>query len=162
METNKIRFNKGTEYGRRLIARSLQKLGAGRSVLCDKNDIILCGNDVYEEALKQGKKIRVIDTCANELVVVRRTDVDANTKTGKELALIDNLCQEKNLNWDADVILFEMNNDFSFDPRRWGGDSCLVKELDITSLFKDGVKIDKSDVKEVKPQTDIQQTYLFD
>ena len=139
MEINKNRFNKGGKFGLSLLRRAIQILGFGRSILVDKDDIVIAGNDVYKIALEMGAKIRVIETCGDELIVVKRTDVSIQDKKGKEMALTDNLTQEKNLNWDSDVILKVMNSVYDgFDPRKWYGDGCLAKELNIEDLFKQG------------------------
>lgn len=143
MEINKNRFNRGTNYGRGLLEHSLRELGCGRSILTDKNGVILCGNDVYDIATRLGKKVVTIETDGDVLVAVKRMDVDANEKIGKELALVDNLSQEKNLDWDADKLHESMEKDFSFDPRNWGGYECLVKELDLAQFFSEST--DKQD-----------------
>lgn len=135
MNVNKNRFNKGTKYGAGLILQSLKTLGCGRSVLCDKRNIIIAGNNVYEAAVKLGKKVVVVESDADTLVVVKRTDVDAESTVGLELSLVDNLSQEKNLEWDADKLHDCMNKSLSFDPRRWGGYECLVKDLDLDDFF---------------------------
>lgn len=135
---NKNRFNKGSKFGLSLLRRAIQTLGFGRSVLVDKDNIVLAGNDVYRIAKELGANIRVIETDGNELIVVKRKDVSAGERKGKELSLTDNLTQEKNLTWDADVLLKIMNSEYDgFDPRRWNGHSCLVKELNIEDLFND-------------------------
>ena len=41
-------FNRGTEEGRELMQRSLQQLGAGRSILIDKDNNIIAGNKTQE------------------------------------------------------------------------------------------------------------------
>ena len=139
MEINKNRFNKGGKFGLSLLRRAIQILGFGRSILVDKDDIVIAGNDVYKIAREMGANIRVIETCGDELIVVKRTDVSIQDKKGKEMALTDNLTQEKNLNWDSDVILKVMNSVYDgFDPRKWYGDGCLAKELNIEDLFKQG------------------------
>ena len=135
METNKNMFNKGTDYGNGLIRHSLEELGCGRSALCDKNGVIICGNHVYSIAKELGKKIVVIEADKNTLVVVKRTDLEANSKQGKELAFVDNFSQEKNLEWNSDLLQEAMQEDLSFDPRKWGGYSPLVKELSLEDFF---------------------------
>lgn len=159
MEENKNRFNNGTLYGQGLIRQSLEKLGCGRSVLCDKNDTLVCGNDVYKTAKELGKKIKVVETDADTLVVVKRVDLDAYSKKGKEMALVDNLCQQKNLEWNADLLLQSMEQDISFDPRAWGGHACLVKELDLNKFFEDDIQAKQQSTEEFKQYA---QLSLFD
>lgn len=120
---DKRNFNLGTEQGRELMERSLSELGAGRSVLVDKNNNIIAGNKTQEAAIKAGiRKVRVVETTGDELVAVRRTDVDIDTKKGRELAFVDNLSTQVSLAWDteqleavqADVEGFDVG-DFGFD-----------------------------------------------
>lgn len=154
MQVNKNRFNKGTKYGRGLIEHSLQELGCGRSVLCDKNEVIVAGNDVYNSAIKLGKKIMIVESDADTLVVVKRTDLDANSKKGKEMAFVDNLAQEKNLEWDAELLQENMSKDLSFDPRKWGGHSAIVKELCLEDFFPEDT------VRQVPPKETKEEEYL--
>ena len=70
-------FNKHTEQGMSLLEKSLQELGAGRSILVDKNYNIISGNGIAEAAGRVGiKKVRVIEVQGDELVAVRRTDME--------------------------------------------------------------------------------------
>lgn len=56
-------FNKGTDEGRRLMDKSFQELGAGRSILLDKDNNIIAGNKSQEAAIRAGiKRVRVIET----------------------------------------------------------------------------------------------------
>lgn len=143
MEISKNRFNTGTDYGRNIIEQSIMQFGCCRPILSDANGIILCGNDVYQIAKSLGKKIIVIETCADVLVVAKRVDVDANSTVGKYISLLDNLSAEKNLNWDANLLLSTMQEYLAFDPRRFGGHGCLEKELNIEDLFKEDINIIK-------------------
>lgn len=137
METNKKRFNRGTRFGDGLIRHSIQELGCGRSILVDKDGIVLCGNDVYRITKELGKKIIVVETDGDVLVVVKRTDLSAKEKRGMEMSLVDNLSQERNLDWDTNNVRSSMGDVLSFDPRKWGGDGCMVEELKLEDLFKD-------------------------
>lgn len=38
-----------TDKNKRLIKKSLEDCGTGRSILLDKNDVIIAGNGVYEQ-----------------------------------------------------------------------------------------------------------------
>ena len=116
-------FNKGTEQGQALVERSFKELGAGRSILLDKHGNIIAGNKSQKAAMAAGiTRVRVIETTGDELVAVKRTDVDIDSKKGRELALADNLTTQVNLSWDeaelqqvqADVEGFDIA-DFGFD-----------------------------------------------
>ena len=137
-------FNKGTEQGQQLMERSFRELGAGRSILLDENGNIIAGNKSHEAARKAGiKKVRVIETTGDELVAVKRTDLDINSKEGREMALLDNLTTQVNLNWD-DVELENMANQFDIDMNEW--DMALPDIADPTEQPTTEAK----DVKELK------------
>lgn len=116
-------FNKGTEKGREMIEKSFRELGAGRSILLDKNNRIIAGNKSQQAAIATGiTKVRIVDTDGDEIVAVRRRDVDLDSKVGRELAFADNATQQVSLAWDeaelqavqADVEGFDID-DFGFD-----------------------------------------------
>ena len=95
-----LTFNKGTYEGAGLIKKSLERFKAGRSVLIDKNNNIIAGNKTVSAAATMGMKVRVIETTGEELVAVKRTDIDLDSKEGRELALADNRTAQINLAWD--------------------------------------------------------------
>ena len=96
-----LNFNKGTYEGEVLIKKSLERFKAGRSILIDKDDNIIAGNKTAQAAAAMGLKVRVIETTGDELVAVKRTDVDLDSKEGRELALADNRTAQINLAWDT-------------------------------------------------------------
>ncbi|GEM_PF-4450492 len=150
METNKKRFNRGTRFGDGLIRHSIQELGCGRSILVDKDGIVLCGNDVYRIAKELGKKIIVVETDGDVLVAVKRTDLSAKEKRGMEMSLVDNLSQEKNLEWDTDNVIDATNSTISFDPSSWGGYECMVAELNVEDFLKEDISTRNSKAQEEK------------
>ena len=116
-------FNKGNEQGQQLMERSFKELGAGRSILLDRNGNIIAGNKSQQAAIAAGiKRVRVIETTGDELVAVKRTDVDIDSAEGRKMAYLDNLTTQVNLTWDetelqavqADVEGFDIA-DFGFD-----------------------------------------------
>lgn len=65
----------------------------GRSILVDKNNIVIAGNGVFAEAKELGIKVRVIESDGKELIVVKRTDRSTEDEKRKLLALVDNTHQ---------------------------------------------------------------------
>ena len=115
-------FNKGTEYGDRLMDESLRRFGLGRSILIDKNNRIIAGNKTAEKAADIGfTDVLVVEVDGNQLVAVKRKDIDLDTSKGRELALADNATGKANLSWDVKMIA-EMANKFDFNPDDWGVD----------------------------------------
>ena len=83
-------FNKGNDEGQQLMERSFKELGAGRSILLDRNGNIIAGNKSQKAAIAAGiKRVRVVETTGDELVAVKRTDVDIDSAEGSpELELL--------------------------------------------------------------------------
>lgn len=115
-------FNKGTEQGNRLLRESLEKYGAGRSMLIDKDNRIIAGNKTQQKAAELGMKVKIVETDANTIIAVKRTDVSLDSKEGREMALLDNLTTQVNLTWDkaeleniSDSIEGFDVSDFGFD-----------------------------------------------
>lgn len=98
-----------TERNKSVIDASLKEIGAFRSIAVDGDGIIRAGNGVYEQALAQGKKIKIVDTDADTLIAVRRKDL-----TGEQAikaALYDNRAGELG-EWNVDVLK-EISLEFS-------------------------------------------------
>lgn len=100
LRQDNLNFNKGTYEGEVLIKKSLERFKAGRSVLIDNDNNIIAGNKTVQAAATIGMKVRVIETTGDELVAVKRTDIDIDSKEGRELALADNRTAQINLAWD--------------------------------------------------------------
>lgn len=113
-------FNKGTEYGDRLMDESLRRFGLGRSILIDKNNRIIAGNKTAEKAADIGfTDVVVVEVDGNQLVAVKRKDIDLDSAKGRELALADNATGKANLCFDTELIMQEAEK-FDFDPEDWG------------------------------------------
>lgn len=115
-------LNKGTERGQQLIEKSLRQFGAGRSILVDKNNRIIAGNKTHANAEAAGIDDAVIvETDGSKLVVVKRTDIDLDTKQGREMALADNATVKVDLEWDTEQ-LESIEEDFGINGDVWGVD----------------------------------------
>lgn len=115
-----LNANIGTEYGGHLIEKSFRELGAGRSILLDKNNNIIAGNKSTEKCAAIGlEDVIIVETDGTKLVAVKRTDIDINSKQGRELALADNATSKANLVWDDDIIQ-QISEQFDVNPVDWG------------------------------------------
>lgn len=113
-------MNKHTSYGMSLIEKSIRKHKFGRSILVDKNDRIIGGNGVTETAASIGAtKTIVVETTGDELVVVKRTDVDLDSQQGREMALADNATAVADIEWDAEAVK-DIEGEFDINPEDWG------------------------------------------
>lgn len=125
--------NKGTKKGRELIAKSVGRLGLGRSIVVDSAGRVIAGNKTLEAARAAGvKNIQLIESDGKTLVVVRRADLDLKKdKKAKELAIADNRTNEVDLSWDNDVLgALKMELDLSDWFGGKGGDKVLEDVAD--------------------------------
>ena len=88
------------------VEASLRELGAGRSIVVDREGVIIGGNAVYEKARELGIPVREVETEGDELVVVRRVDLATDDPRRKALALADNEIATL-AEWD-EVVLSEL------------------------------------------------------
>lgn len=107
-----------TDKNKGLIRKSLEECGAGRSILMDKDDFIVAGNGVYEQAQALGLPVRIIESDGTELIAIKRTDLSTKDEKRKLLALADNHTSDtSHFNFTAIVEDFgiEELNDWSFE-----------------------------------------------
>lgn len=154
-------YNKGTEFGGALIEKSLRKLGAGRSILLDKNGKVIAGNKTLENAVSAGfgdDDLIVVQTTGKQIVAVQRMDLDLDSKMGKEMALADNATAKANIEWDTDTIASEWNSeelsDWGIDGDEWANSSNALN----SEAFDDDFEV--PDIDDV--QTDIVTGDLFE
>jgi hypothetical protein len=115
-----LNANNGTEFGGHLMEKSFRELGAGRSILLDKNNRIIAGNRSTETAAAIGlNDIIIVETDGTKLVAVKRTDIDIDSKQGRELALADNATSKANLEWDPEAIA-QIAEKWEVDIEDWG------------------------------------------
>jgi hypothetical protein len=108
--------NRGTPRGAEAIEASLRELGAGRSVLIDKDGRLIAGNKTVEAAIAAGlKDVLVVPSDGSQIIAVQRTDLSLDDAKGRLLAVADNRSSDLSLDWDADVLL-ELSKDIDLDP----------------------------------------------
>ena len=109
-------YRKHDDRNKKLIRKSLEELGAGRSVVIDAEDELIAGNGVFEQAEVLGLKTRVIETDGSELVIVKRTDLHTDDEKRKKLALADNATSDSS-DWDYENLAEDWNCE---DLSQWG------------------------------------------
>lgn len=124
-------FNRHTSYGMSLLEKSLRELGAGRSILLDKDNNIIAGNGIVEAAGSVGlENVKIIETTGDEIVAVKRTDMTIDSREGREMALADNATANADLSWDEDNIK-EQTEKWDFDTSDWGMDFNFDKDTEV-------------------------------
>ena len=110
--------NRGTERGNQALEESLQRYGAGRSVLADKNGVIIAGNKTVEKASEIGiNDVVIVPTRGDQLVVVMREDLDlSKDPEARALAIADNRVGELDLDWDVPALVESVKNLDALEP----------------------------------------------
>lgn len=145
-------YRKHSKKNKDLIKKSLEELGAGRSVLLDKENSLIAGNGVFEQAQALGIPVRVVETDGSELIAVKRTDLATKDEKRKKLALADNAASDLS-EWDVPIIKTDWAKDMLAD---WG--------IDLPEIVnEDGLKelLDEADFESLndaaRHRTDMQQ-----
>lgn len=87
---DKRNYRKHNEKNKKLIKKSLEECGTGRSIIVDSNEEIIAGNGVYEQAKAMNIPVKVIETDGTELIAVKRTDLQTGDEKRTKLAILDN------------------------------------------------------------------------
>jgi hypothetical protein len=104
---------KRTDRSASLIAESLKRFGAARSIVIDEDGRILAGNGTVEGAKKAGiNKLRIIEAEGDELIAVRRTGLTDEQKIG--LAIADNRTSDLS-EWDT-LMLEQLSETHDVSP----------------------------------------------
>ena len=135
---------KRTDRSSKLIAESLSKFGAARSIVIDENNRILAGNGTIAGAKAAGiKNLKVIETDGKEIFAVKRTGLSEDEKVG--LALADNRTSELS-EWDVNM-LEELSKEHDLEP--WFDNDDLKELLGETEVLPAEGLTDPDDVPEV-------------
>ncbi len=85
-----------------MIERSLQEVGAARSIFIDEDNNILAGNGTVQAAEKAGiTNVRIVEANGDEIIAVKRTNLTAEQK--RKLSLFDNRSSDL-AEWDVEAL----------------------------------------------------------
>lgn len=116
-----LNANRGSEYGTHLVENSIRKFGAGRSILLDKNNRIIAGNKTTEQAASVGlDNVIIVETTGDQIVAVKRMDIDLDSAQGREMAIADNAAAKANIQWDEENLRIITQEWTEVDPEAWG------------------------------------------
>lgn len=87
----------------RLIGKSLDENGVGRSIVADADGNIIGGNGTFREAKKRGIPIKTVETNGDELVCVVRKDLRPDDPRRAKLAVLDNSTTDSSM-FDYDAL----------------------------------------------------------
>ncbi len=109
--------NKHTAYGMDLLEKSVNKVGIIESITVSNDDKIISGNARHEVIGKNfTKEALVIETDGTQPIIIKRTDIESDTKQFYEASILANTTAKKNIDFDVEVI------------------DALVEEYDIDAL----------------------------
>lgn len=159
--------NAGTERGLRSLDDSLAELGLGRSIVVDKNGVIIGGNKTAERSIDRGfEDAIVVHSTGDQLVVVQRDDLDLmdddpNNKA-RRLAYRDNRVAELDLQWSPEQLLADVNAGFNFNGI-FNPDELdeLLADLRDEPAGDPGAQVDKAAELQTKWQTERGQLWLI-
>jgi len=149
LKTDHKNARKRTDRSAKLIAESLQRYGAARSIVIDEENRILAGNGTIEGAKAAGiKNVRVIETDGTEIIAVKRIGLSEDEKVG--LALADNRTGDLS-DWDKDMLQ-QLTNQHDVVP--WFDEDDLAKLGIESPTFdpaedEDQGQLDRLDKKEI-------------
>ena len=131
--------NKHTAYGMDLLEKSVNKVGIIESITVSNDDKIISGNARHEVIGKHfEKEALVIETDGTQPIVIKRTDIESNTKEFYEASILANTTSKKNIDFDMEVI-----------------DSLAVEyDIDVVDLGVDIVEYSGEEGKPEKEPTD--------
>ena len=132
-----------TDRSASLIAESLQRFGAARSIVIDEDGRILAGNGTVEGAKVAGiSNLRIIESDGDELIAVRRTGLTEEQKVG--LALADNRSADLS-EWDG-LMLQQLSEEQDLAP--W------FEPEDLSKLIDQGEEVEELDAMPDLPSGD--------
>ena len=125
--------NAHTERGLGLLEHSLRRYGAGRSIVVDRNGMVIAGGATLEKAADLGLAIEVVRTRGDRLVVVQREDLDLaddGNADARELAIADNRVGELDLAWNPDALNYLQTHDTDL--------TAFFTDIELSDIIGDG------------------------
>lgn len=133
-------FNKGNEYGESLIAKSISKFGAGRSMLAASDGTLIAGNKSHKKLAEAGiENVIEVETDGKTAVVVKRTDIKSGSKQFHEMALADNASALKNITFDEVLLEETLSEEVLIE---WGVNNPKAEEDDYEAPPLEEIKTD--------------------
>jgi hypothetical protein len=120
IKLDKRNTNLHTDAGLQLLDKSIDKVGIIESYTISNDGVVISGNARHEKiSAKITKEPIVIETDGTEAIIIKRTDIESNTKKFHEASILANTTAHKNFNLDYDVI-DEIVEEFDIDIEEVG------------------------------------------
>ena len=118
-------FNKHTTEGLALLEKSIETVGVIESITISADEKIITGNARHQKMTKVfGDDVEpiYIETDGKRPVIIKRTDIQSDTKEFHQAALLANTTAVKNINLDLDLIQEIMCEQYEVDIEELGID----------------------------------------
>jgi hypothetical protein len=119
---DKRNANKGTARGQKQITGSIQRNGFGRSIVADKNRVIVGGNKTIEASAEVfGVEVEpiIIESNGSRPIIHVRTDLNLDdpdpNNPARRLAYEDNMSSWFSFELDPEVVTADMGQGFDFE-----------------------------------------------
>lgn len=153
--------NKHTSVGMDLLEKSIQKVGIIESITISSDDKIISGNARHEIIGKNfDKEAIIIETDGTQPVIIRRTDIQSNTKEFYEASILANTTSKKNVEFDLDIIE-EIETEFDVDAVDLGVDKYNSRMLNNSNYHNKNDEFEDVD-NELYPITILQTKDEYD
>jgi hypothetical protein len=128
--------NAGTERGVYMVETSLENYGAGRSIVVDRDGVVIAGNKTLQAAIEKGFPIEVVRTDGTKLVVVQREDLDLDSdERARLLAYADNRASEVGLHWDVEQLLADVNEGLDLSALWFQEEMDAFRNMNVPLVF---------------------------
>lgn len=114
--------NRGTALGQKMIVGSIGRNKLGRSIVVDKNGVVIGGNKTLEavaEVLGVDAETIVIESAGDKLIVHKRTDLDLDdpdpNNEARRLAFEDNTTSFFSFELDPEIVVSAIEGGFDFE-----------------------------------------------
>ena len=105
IKLDKRNTNLHTNAGLQLLDKSIDKVGIIESYTISNDGVVISGNARHEKiSAKITKEPIVIETDGTEAIIIKRTDIESNTKKFHEASILANTTAHKNYNPDNELI----------------------------------------------------------
>ena len=136
--------NTHTAYGMDLLEKSVNKVGIIESITVSNDDKIISGNARHEIIGKNfTKEALVIETDGTQPIIIKRTDIESDTKQFYEASILANTTAKKNIDFDMEVIDILVDEfdidvvDLGVDIVDYGNTDYSDKNKEIDTDFED-------------------------
>jgi len=153
-----------TAKGEAMIQKSLQEVGAARSIVIDEDGIILAGNGTVEAAGQVGiENVVIVEASGDEIIAVRRVGLTDEQK--KKLAYYDNRTGDE-AEWDMEQVARDLLGGYDFLDELFETDEIAIdggwdlpdEESDFTqmtfTLHKEQAEVVKSAISLAPKESD--------